>query len=73
VQIIDRAKKYAKTHNMSLSKLIESYLDNVTSHEQIKHKLPITPLVDSLSGVIDLPQDFDYKNEYRNHIEKKYS
>ena len=31
-----------------------------------------TPLVKSLCGVIELPQDFDYKTEYGNHLVQKY-
>ena len=32
----------------------------------------ITPLVESLSGVVDLPADFDFKKEYRDYLEEKY-
>jgi hypothetical protein len=59
--IIERAKIYAKNHNTSLSKMIESYLDSVTKEKEEGPKSEITPLVESLSGVIDLPADFDYK------------
>ena len=31
-----------------------------------------TPLVKSLSGVIKLPDDFDYKTEYGNYLLQKY-
>lgn len=71
--VIERAKDYARNQNISLSKLIESYLDSVTSKDKTKNNQTITPLVESLSGVIELPADFDYKTEYRNHIENKYS
>jgi hypothetical protein len=36
-------------------------------------KNSITPLVESLSGVIDLPAGFDYKKEYRDYLGKKYN
>lgn len=32
----------------------------------------ITPFVKSLSGVIDLPEDFDAKEAYREYIREKY-
>lgn len=32
----------------------------------------ITPLVESLSGVIDLHADFDYKKVYREYLGEKY-
>lgn len=70
--VIERAKLYARSHNMSLSKLIESYLDSVTRQNEAEKKNSFTPLVESLIGVIDLPSDFDYKKEYHDYLEKKY-
>jgi hypothetical protein len=70
--VIERAKNYARSHKISLSKLIESYLDSITQQKAEEKKISITPLVESLSGVIDLPADFDYKNEYGDYLEKKY-
>lgn len=71
--VIERAKIYARSHNISLSKMIESYLDSITKqNEEEKKNVSITPLVESLSGVIQLPADFDYKKEYRNYLEEKY-
>jgi hypothetical protein len=70
--VIERAKNYARSHKISLSKLIESYLDSITQQKAEEKKISITPLVESLSGVIDLPADFDYKKEYRDYLEEKY-
>ena len=68
--VIERAKIYARRHKISLSKLVESYLDSIT---KVKGKISeITPLVESLSGVIDLPEDYDYKKDYANYLTKKY-
>ena len=69
--VIERAKVYARDHKISLSKMVESYLDSVTKQKEVKGN-SITPLVESLSGVIDLPADFDYKKEYRDHLAEKY-
>ena len=71
-QVIERAKNYAHSHKISLSKMIESYLDTITKPNEVEKKNTVTPLVESLSGVIDLPADFDYKNEYGDYLEKKY-
>jgi len=68
--VIERAKIYARSHKISLSKMIESYLDSVTKPKG--KEISITPLVESLSGVIDLPSDFDYKKEYGDYLEEKY-
>ena len=71
-RVIERAKIYARIQKISLSKMIESYLDSLTREKDNDSKILITPLVESLSGVIDLPSDFDYKKEYGEYLTKKY-
>ncbi|MUP45377.1 hypothetical protein E0K83_06405 [Gramella sp. BOM4] len=68
--IIETAKRYAKSNNTSLSKLIESYLATLTKKEL--KKTEITPLVKSLSGVISVGEDFDEKQEYTQYLIDKY-
>lgn len=68
--VIERAKIYAKNHKVSLSKMIESYLDSITKEKEKEET--ITPLVESLSGVIELPVDYDYKKEHGDYIINKY-
>jgi hypothetical protein len=68
--IIEKAKKYAKNKNTSLSKLIESYLGKLVTPNDTNE---VTPLVKSLSGVIDLPKNFDTKKEYKKHLSNKYT
>lgn len=51
--------------------MIESYLDSVTKEKDKKET--ITPLVESLSGVIELPADYDYKKEYGDYIINNYN
>jgi len=68
--IIENAKIYAKSNNISLSKLIESYLATLT--RKTKKKPEINPLVKSLSGVIDLPTDFDEKEAYFDYLIEKH-
>jgi len=67
--IIEQAKNYAKEKNTSLSKLIESYLGKLVAPND---SYEVTPLVKSLSGVIDLPKNFDAKKEYKKHLISKY-
>jgi hypothetical protein len=69
-RVIDNAKNYAKNHRTSLSRMIESYLDAMTNKE-IK-EFEITPLVESLSGVVALPNDYDYKEDYTKFLNEKY-
>jgi antitoxin component of RelBE/YafQ-DinJ toxin-antitoxin module len=68
--IIESAKNYAKSNNISLSKLIESYLTTLT--KQKRNPVDITPLVESLSGVISLDKDFDVKDSYSDYLIEKY-
>lgn len=71
-RVIEKAKIYAKSQKISLSKMIESYLDSLTREKDSDNKITVTPLVESLSGVIKLPHDFDYKNEYTDYLTEKY-
>ena len=68
--IIEKAKEYAKSQGTSLSKLIETYLQRITSEPSNNEK--ITPLVKSLSGIIDIPADYDHKKEYADFLTGKY-
>ncbi len=69
--VIFRAKRYAQLRKTSLSKMIESYLDSVT--KSASDDIEITPLVKSLSGVISLPEDYDYKKDRTDYLLRKYS
>ncbi len=71
-RVIRKAKIYAKSHKISLSKMVEAYLDSLTSEEDTGNKKSITPLVESLSGVINLSPEFDYKKEYAEYLSEKY-
>jgi len=68
-EVIEEAKTYAKSHQVSLSKLIENYLNSLT--RETKKRSSVSPLVESLTGII--PSDYDEKKDYRNYIDKKYS
>ena len=68
--VIEKAKDYAKRQKTSLSRLIENYLLDITDEEATQEK--ITPLVRSLSGIIDLPNDYDHKKDYADYLAKKY-
>lgn len=68
--VIEKAKSYAKRNSVSLSKLIENYLLSLT--KKPAEKMKVSPLVESLTGVISLENN-DYKKEYANYLAKKYS
>jgi len=67
---IEEAKFYAKNNSVSLSKLIENYLQSLTKKNTEKTK--VSPLVASLTGVITI-ENKDYEKEYSDYLSKKYS
>jgi hypothetical protein len=69
-EVISRAKRYAREKNTSLSRMIESYLDALTRKGVEKGE--ITPLVKSLSGVIKLPEGYNYKDDKGTHLDQKH-
>lgn len=69
-RVIDQAKKYANDHDTSLSKLIENYLSAITNESKSMEN--ISPLVKSLTGVIQMSSTQDLKENYHKHINEKY-
>ncbi len=68
--VIEKAKQYAREHNISLSRLIENYLTAITKN--VENADEISPLVKSLTGVVQL-NDKDYKKDYIDFLNQKYS
>ncbi len=69
--VIDKAKKYAKEKERSLSDLIESYLKTLQV-DNLQDEIELTPIVKSLKGTFSAPKEFDYKEELSNSLSKKY-
>lgn len=68
--IIEKAKSYAGKNKISLSKLIENYLNSIVKSPERSPK--ISPLVESLTGVIS-NKNIDERKDYRNYLNEKYS
>ncbi|WP_428328208.1 DUF6364 family protein [Mucilaginibacter sp.] len=68
--VIDSAKKYARQNGRSLSDIVENYLKSITTHQGTTEE--ISPKVSRLMGVIQLPDDFDYKKELTKALVKKH-
>ena len=71
-EIIERAKKYAKEKNRSLSDIIENYLKILTKEERKQKVNKLSPIVESLKGSFKMPKNMDYKKELGNRLEEKY-
>ncbi|GAB2786573.1 hypothetical protein GCM10027275_33850 [Rhabdobacter roseus] len=70
--IIEQAKDYAKNNKVSLSKLIENYLSSLTKSEKTESPR-ISPLVESLTGVIPNENLDNYREKHSHYLNKKYS
>ena len=69
--VIEKAKAYASNKKMSLSRIVEAYLQSLTS-ESNNSKFEISPFVKSISTGTEIPNDLDYKNEYSNYLIEKH-
>ena len=69
--IIERAKKYAKNKDKSLSSIIENYL-KVLVKEQSEKKIELTPIVKSLKSSFHTDEDVDYKKALAKKLSEKY-
>ncbi|MBX2904869.1 MAG: hypothetical protein KF744_02445 [Taibaiella sp.] len=70
--VIKRAKRFAENNHTSLSQVVESYLSELTKKEKETDGNKISPLVQSLMGVLDLPADFDFKKDRTAYLKSKY-
>ena len=68
--VIEQSKKFAASHNRSLSDLIESYLKAITSADG--NNIKVTDKVSSLCGSFNVPDGFDYKKVLVDEITRKY-
>ena len=69
--IIEHAKEYARKKNISLSRMVERYFKAVVEKKPDKEK-KYSPLVEELSGIINLDNDFDFREEYTDYLLEKY-
>ena len=67
-QIINRAKYYARKSHRSLSEIVETYLDKITSegHSGGDEEL------DQITGIVHLDKGFDEKKEVRKILAGKH-
>ncbi|MDQ0478122.1 DUF6364 family protein [Chryseobacterium sp. MDT2-18] len=71
--VIKRAKKYASNKHLSLSRLIENYLDSLTNEQN--DDFEISPFVKSISSGKSIPADLDEKTlrkDYTEYLRQKY-
>lgn len=70
-KIIEKAKLYASDKKMSLSRIVEAYLQSLTSEDN-GSEFEISPFVKSIATGTKIPTDLDYKKEYSDFLIEKY-
>jgi len=70
-EVIERAKEYASDKKMSLSRIVEVYLQALTTDKK-DTEFEISPFIKSLATGTRIPTDLDYKKEYTDQLLEKY-
>ncbi|MFN2260709.1 MAG: DUF6364 family protein [Psychroflexus sp.] len=70
-EIIEKAKKYASDKKLSLSRIVEFYLQSLTTQDK-SDDFEISPFVKSISTGTSIPDDLDYKKEYSDYLIEKH-
>ena len=65
---ISRAKKYVSSIGTSLSAIVEDFFDGLTLQQQ-SGDFKYSPIVNELSGIIQLDENYDYKSDYTSYLE----
>ncbi len=70
-EVIEKAKRYASDKKISLSRLIEAYLNSITSGNKL-NDFEISPFIKSMATGKNFPADIDYKKEYGEYLMQKH-
>jgi hypothetical protein len=69
--VIEKAKRYARERERSLSDLIENYLIALTNENAMDEE-NVSPTIAQLRGSFKMPKDFDYKKVLTESLTKKF-
>lgn len=70
-EVVKQAKRIAVEQGVSLSKLVEGFLRNLSSDHADADDM--NPVLKKLSGSVHVPEDFDYRKELEEALLDKYS
>lgn len=70
-EVIERAKRYAKSTGRSLSELIEAYLESIVQEDNGGQRM--SKKLKGLVGSVKLPKDFDEDRELQEYFKGKHS
>lgn len=69
-KIIERAKAYASSRKISLSRLVENYLSAISG--DAADRLDISPLTKELSTIVKMKKKIDCKKAKEEYLIAKY-
>ena len=69
-KVIERAKKYAESNNISLSRLMEFLLDKITTNNY--SSLEELPISDWVNAVAEGPAEYHIKSKKRSKLKEEY-
>lgn len=70
--VIDLAKDYSKANNISISKLVESYLKAITQNSVKSKTESIPPIISSLSGIARKADNISDKDLLAKALTEKF-
>lgn len=68
--VIEKAKKYAKGTQRSLSEMVQKYLESLVEKDNDAQEL--SPKIKKLAGSLKMPEDFDYDKALDEYYKEKY-
>ncbi len=68
--VIEKAKKYAKGTQRSLSEMVQKYLESLIETGNNDNEL--SPKIKELAGSLKMPEDFDYDKALDEYYKEKY-
>lgn len=71
-EIIEKAKVYAAQKKVSLSRIIENYLNSLTTDTKNDDSIEISPFVKSIKTGNSIPVELDDKKEYAERLLNKH-
>lgn len=70
-EVIEKAKHYASENKLTLSRIVEAYLQSLTTDTK-NDDIEISPFVKSMATGRKLPVDLAYEKEYKDALLEKH-
>ena len=71
-EVIELAREMAKEDNTSITQMFSSLILSRSKRKKKEADIPAGPLTESLTGIVKLPADWDYKKEMEDIFSEKY-